>query len=97
RFIQIPPRHNTRGRSFWDARDPRWYFRLAIQGVARELLPRGPGAEPRTGVRQPAFQLPGDQRHALLAAAPRELPGLVRRDAARLSVRDQGGAVHHAL
>src|SRR5688572_24576788 len=72
------------------------HIRLALRAVARNVLPRGPGAAPRARVRVAVPELDRDQRLVLLAPAPVELPGVARPDPGRLRLLAEGRALHHA-
>src|SRR5690606_24342785 len=79
-----------------EARDPRRDLRLELCGLAWRVLSGGVGAAAGAGVREQEGRLDRDQRLVLLAAAPDELPEVVRGDAARLRLRRQGEPLHHA-
>ena len=74
---------------------PRRHLGLELPAVARRLLPEGPAAAPRAGVRRLAADLDRDQRLLLLAAATVELGEVARGGARRLRVRGQGRPLHH--
>ena len=63
---------------------------VALPGVARRLLPEGPGTAARAGVRRVPAHLDRDQWLLLLAAAAVVVRLLARRDARRLRVLGQG-------
>lgn len=64
--------------------------------MARRLLPAGPRAAPRARVRVAPALLDRDQRDLLLAAAPRELRAVGRRDPGRFRLLGERAALHHA-
>ena len=64
--------------------------------MARRVLPAEAGSSARAGLRRRAPRHRRDQRLVLLAAAPVQLPGLVRADAGRVRVQRQGAAVRDA-
>ncbi len=61
-----PPPSSTR--KWDDGTDPDRCFRLDLPALAREVLPPGPAAAPRTGIRLPGLRRAGDQRLVLFAA-----------------------------
>src|SRR4051812_26769583 len=90
-----PPPHDTGRRSdgaseAGDGADVRGDLGVDVSRVAARVLPRGAGAPPRTGVRQPPDGLDRDQRLVLLPPAPNQLREVVRRNPARLRVRGEG-------
>src|SRR6185312_782512 len=72
------------------------HFRMALSAVARRVLSEGTGAARRTVLRIASLPQHRIERLVLFVANPAELRTLARADAARIRVRGEGPALHHA-